>query len=66
MFKRNIEVGRHKKVEGTRDIENINVRTIRISEEVNNREAERHVESMNLDIIMNCSRAYLIANIKNK
>lgn len=63
MFKRNIEVGRRKLEKGTGDLENI-----RINEKVNNRdrEAERHVESMNLDIILNCSRAYLIANAKNK
>lgn len=62
MFKRNIEGRRHKKIEGTRDLENI-----RINEKVNNREKkEPHVEQMNLDIILNCSRAYLIANAKNK
>lgn len=63
MFKRNIEVSRRKLEKGTRDLENI-----RINEKINNRdrEAERHVESMNLDIILNCSRAYLIANAKNK
>ena len=63
MFKRNIEVGRRKLEKGTGDLENI-----RINEKLNNRdrEAERHVESMNLDIILNCSRAYLIANAKNK
>ena len=63
MFKRNIEVGRRKLEKGTGDLENI-----RINEKVNNRdrEAERHVESTNLDIILNCSRAYLIANAKNK
>lgn len=63
MFKRNIEVGRRKLEKGTGDLENI-----RINEKVNNRdrEAERHVESMNLDIILNCSRTYLITNAKNK
>ena len=62
MFKRNIEVGRRKLEKGTRDLENI-----RINEKLNNREKkEPHVEQMNLDIIMNCSRAYLIANAKNK
>ena len=61
MFKRNIEVGRHKKVEGVKDLENI-----RINEKINREKKEPHVEQMNLDIIMNCSRAYLIANAKNK
>lgn len=62
MFKRNIEVGRRKLEKGTGDLENI-----RINEKVNNREKkEPHVEQMNLDIILNCSRAYLIANAKNK
>lgn len=58
---RNIEISRRKLEKNTRDLENI-----RINEKVNNREKEPHVEQMNLDIIMNCSRAYLIANAKNK
>ena len=62
MFKRNIEVSRRKLEKGTRDLENI-----RISEGVNSREVKsNHVEPMNLDVIMNCSLAYLIANVKNK
>ena len=62
MFKRNIEIGRCKLEKDTRGLENI-----RINEKVNNREKkEPHVEPMNLDVIMNCSRAYLIANAKNK
>ncbi len=62
MFKRNIEVGRRKLEKGAGDLENI-----RINEKLNNREKkEPHVEQMNLDIILNCSRAYLIANAKNK
>lgn len=63
MFKRNIEVSRRKLEKGgARDLENI-----RINEKVNNREAKsNHIEPMNLDVIMNCSLAYLIANVKNK